>query len=75
VTYEIDNPSGASVQIVPFAQDSAWNVHFTVATTLVSGWNSVTWTVPAESGLNAIGLQVNDPSDWSGQLLLASAGW
>jgi uncharacterized protein YbdZ (MbtH family) len=75
VTYEIDNPSGASVQIVPFAQDSAWNVHFAAATTLVSGWNSVTWTVPAESSLNAIGLQVNDPSDWSGQLLLASAGW
>jgi hypothetical protein len=75
VTYEIDDPSGAPIQIVPFAQDSSWTVHFAPATTLSNGWNAVTWTVPAQSGLNAIGLQVNDPNNWSGQLVLGSAGW
>ena len=75
VTYEIDDPSGAPVQIVPFAQDSAWTVHFAPATTLSGGWNTVTWTVPAQSGMNAIGLQVNDPNNWSGQLVMGSASW
>jgi hypothetical protein len=75
VTDEIDNPSGASIQIVPFTQDSAWAVHFAPAKTLSSGWNSVTWTVPSQNGMNAIGLQVNDPNNWSGQLVLGSVGW
>jgi uncharacterized protein YbdZ (MbtH family) len=75
VTYEIDNPSGAPVQIVPFAQDSAWSVHFAPASTLSGGWNSVTWTVPQQSGMNAIGLQVDDTNNWSGQLVLASVRW
>jgi endoglucanase len=75
VTDEIDNPSGASIQIVPFTQDSAWAVHFAPASTLASGWNSVTWTVPPQSGMNAIGLQVNDPNNWSGQLVLGSVSW
>jgi hypothetical protein len=41
-------------------------------TILSPGWNAVTWTVPAEEGLNAIGLQVDDPDSWSGQLVLGS---
>ncbi len=75
VTYVIDDPSGVALQIVPFAQDSSWAVHFAPATTLVGGWNTVTWTAPAETGISAIGLQVNDSQDFSGQLVLASAGW
>ena len=75
VTDEIDNPSGAAVRIQPFVQDSGWAVHFAPPTTLSSGWNSVTWTVPPQSGMNAIGLQVNDPNNWSGQLVLGSLGW
>ncbi|HLX89300.1 MAG TPA: cellulase family glycosylhydrolase, partial [Acidimicrobiales bacterium] len=75
VTYAVDNPSGAAVQIVPFAQDSAWTVHFAPARTLGPGWNTVTWVVPAETGVNAIGLQINDPANWSGQLVLGWAAW
>ena len=75
VTYQIDDPSGTPIQVVPFAQDSAWAVHFAPATTLAGGWNTVSWVVPAETGITAIGLQVDDSANWSGQLVLASAGW
>jgi hypothetical protein len=75
VTYKIDDPSGVPLQIVPFAQDGSWAVHFAPATTLAAGWNTVAWTVPPESGVSAIGLQVNDSSNFSGQLILGSAGW
>ena len=37
--------------------------------------NTVTWTVPPETDVIAIGLQVNDASNFAGQLVLASAGW
>ena len=50
-------------------------MHFAPATTLASGWNTVTWTVPPETDVIAIGLQVNDASNFAGQLVLASAGW
>jgi hypothetical protein len=75
VTYDIDDPSGAPVQIIPFAQDGSWTVHFAPSTTLAAGWNTVSWVVPDETGITAIGLQVNDPNSWTGQLVLASAGW
>ncbi len=75
VTYTIDDPSGTPLQIEPFAQDGSWTVHFAPATTLGPGWNTVTWTVPPETGITAIGLQVNDSSNFVGQLVLASARW
>jgi hypothetical protein len=75
VTYEIDNPSGVGIQIVPFTQDGSWAVHFAAPTTLTPGWHAVTWVVPPQSGLNAIGAQVNDPTNWSGQLVLAHITW
>ena len=71
----LDDPSGAPLQVLPFAQDGSWTVHFAPATTLASGWNTVTWTVPPETDVIAIGLQVNDASNFAGQLVLASAGW
>jgi hypothetical protein len=75
VTYLIDNPSGGSVSVLPYGQDSTWAVHFAPATSLAPGWNTVTWKVPAESGLAAIGLQVNDSSAFTGTLTFASAAW
>ena len=75
MTYTIDDPSGTALQIEPFAQDGSWTVHFAPATALGPGWSSVTWTVPPETGITSIGLQVNDSSNFVGQLVLASAGW
>ena len=75
ITYEIDNTSAVPIQIVPFAQDGSWSVHFVAPTSLAPGWHAVSWVVPPQSGLNAIGVQVNDSTNWSGQLVLAHIAW
>jgi hypothetical protein len=76
VTYWVYQPSGATVSSVqPYVADSNWNDLMVAPVKLVTGWNKVTWTVPATNGIKAIGLEVNDDSGWNGQLALDSVSW
>jgi hypothetical protein len=76
VTYWVYQPSGTTVSSVqPYVADSNWNDLMVAPIKLVTGWNKVTWMVPATNGIKAIGLEVNDDSGWNGQLALDSVSW
>lgn len=76
VTYWIYQPTGATISSVqPYVADLSWNDVFSGERALATGWNKVTWAVPSVSGINALGLQINDDNHWSGQILLDSVSW
>jgi hypothetical protein len=76
VTYHVYSPSNSGVNISPYACDGSWATNFAASTTTLSaGWNTITWQIPSQAGLNCIGLQVNDDNGWSGQLALDAVSW
>jgi endo-1,4-beta-mannosidase len=42
---------------------------------LAKGWNVLTWQVPFEAGVNAIGLVITPVSGFKGQLLIDTVSW
>ena len=76
VTYWIYQPYGSTLTSVqPYVSDLNWNAFFTPEVRLATGWNQVSWTVPAVNGISAMGLQLNDDRAWQGQILLDSVIW
>ena len=63
--------------VEPYAADSSWNYHylgrFPVAT---PGWTTVQWTIPSSwSGIDDIGLQIDNGGGWTGTLWLDAVAW
>jgi autotransporter family porin len=76
VTYAVYQPAGATLSSVqPYVADLNWNDVSVPAVRLVTGWNQVSWTVPAVSGIKGIGLMLNDDTGWRGQITLDSVRW
>ena len=77
VTYRVDTPAGVNVTIEPYAADSAWNYHYLGRFTAATGqWTTMTWTIPGSwSGINDIGLQVDNSTGWSGTIWLDAVSW
>ncbi|HEX8976055.1 MAG TPA: cellulase family glycosylhydrolase [Solirubrobacteraceae bacterium] len=76
VTYHVWAPSGVGVSVSPMFFDAQWNVQVLAATNLQPGWNTISFTIPPSvSGLNRLGLQVNDSSGWTGGLVLDDLSW
>lgn len=75
VTYHVWSPVAGQVSLTPFAYDGNWAGHFLPTRSLASGWNSLSWTLPAMTGLQALGLQVQDSSGWAGGLNLDAVTW
>lgn len=77
VTMRIWVPADApALSVAPFTQDGAWAVHKTPAQSLVAGaWNTVTWLTAATTGINALGMQFDNPASWKGQVALQSVSW
>lgn len=71
VTYHVFAPSGVNASTSPMLLDSGWKAAVLPAQSLQAGWNTVTFTIPTTvSGVNELGLQVDDSSGWSGRLVL-----
>jgi hypothetical protein len=76
VTYHLWAPAGVSASAAPILLDSAWNPSVLASQQLQAGWNTVTFAIPsATSGVNELGLQVNDSSGWAGRLILDDVTW
>jgi hypothetical protein len=76
VSYWVYQPPGATLTSVqPYVADGNWNDLLVAPIHLVTGWNKVSWTVPAANGIKAVGLEINDDSGWNGQLTLDSISW
>ncbi len=76
VTYWVYQPAaGVLTSVQPYVADLNWNDVMAPARTLAAGWNQVTWTVPAVSGIKGIGLVLNDDSGWNGTVVLDSVSW
>jgi len=73
VAYHVWAPSGVSAGVSPMLLDSSWHADVLSGQTLRPGWNTVTFTIPPSvTGVNELGIQVNDGSGWSGTLVLDS---
>jgi hypothetical protein len=56
--------------------DSGWHASVLANQNLQAGWNTVTFTVPpSTNGVNELGLQVNDGTNWAGRLVLDDVTW
>jgi hypothetical protein len=76
VRFSVYAPAGATLTSVqPYVADVNWTDAMAPAKTLVAGWNTITWTVPAVNGIKGIGLVLNDDSGWNGTLVLDSVTW
>jgi len=75
VTFHVYSPSSGSAGIQPYACDGSWNENYVANTALAAGWNTITWKIPSQSGLNCIGFQINDDNGWSGRLALDAVTW
>jgi hypothetical protein len=76
VTYWVYQPAGATLTSAqPYVADLNWADVMAPAKALVTGWNQVTWTVPAVNGIKGIGLVLNDDSGWNGTVVLDSVSW
>ncbi|HZE07097.1 MAG TPA: cellulase family glycosylhydrolase, partial [Solirubrobacteraceae bacterium] len=76
VTYHVWAPSGVQAGVSPVVADTNWNVTVLGAQSLQPGWNTVTFTVPAEiNGVRELGLQVDGSTAWSGRLVLDDVTW
>ncbi len=75
VTYHVWS-SGQPGSVQPFIANDDNAVDFAGSAELTStpGWFTLTWTVPATSSIEGIGLQVSNPSPDSGSLTLAIGG-
>jgi hypothetical protein len=75
VVYKLWAPNGADVTVTPYAMDQDWQEHFASQATLQAGWNTITWRVPQQNGVRAIGLQFNNSAAWSGRFYLDEVAW
>jgi len=75
VTYHLWSPSSSPVGITPFVYDGAWAGHFLATRSLAAGWNTVTFTVPTITGLQALGFQLQDSNGWTGAIELDAVTW
>ena len=76
VRYEVWAPSGVGASVSPMVFDANWNVTVLPAQALAPGWNAVSFTVPpGVTGLQVLGLQVNDSAGWAGRLVLDSVSF
>jgi hypothetical protein len=75
ITYELWAPNGARITVTPYATDQGWQEHFATASSLQPGWNTITWKVPKQNGVRAIGLQFNDDAAWGGRVYLDEVAW
>ena len=75
VTYHLYAPKAGSLTVQPSAKDRAGLVRTTTATTLAKGWNTLTWRVPAQSGVGGIGLLLTPQRGWTGKVNLDAVSW
>lgn len=76
VTAKIYQPAGApTLAVEPFVEDSTYTVHKTATATLTTGWNTVTFTVPTIDTATVLGFQVDDSTNWKGQIALDEIRW
>ena len=69
-------PPGVSAGVSPILLDSGWHADVLSGQTLQPGWNTVTFAIPpGVTGVNELGIQVNDDSGWSGALVLDSVAF
>ena len=78
ITFRVFRPASApaSVGVIPFVSNNGWSNSPGSERSLASGWNTVTYTVPAGTTgpLQAIGLQIADRG-WTGALYLDAIAW
>ncbi|HEV3000347.1 MAG TPA: cellulase family glycosylhydrolase [Solirubrobacteraceae bacterium] len=79
ISYHVYKPSGApsSVTAKPYLSNGSWANTFGADVPLQTGWNTVFFTVPAGTStpLQAIGLQINNGSGWTGSVYLDNVAW
>jgi hypothetical protein len=76
VTYRVWAPSGVNAGVAPMLFDSGWHAIVLADQGLQPGWNTVSFRIPSgTSGVNELGLQVDDGSNWAGRLVLDSVAF
>jgi hypothetical protein len=71
VTFHLFNPALSGIVAFPFAYDQSWIPSFGAGVRLLTGWNTMTYVIPAGWSLvNGIGVQVNNSGSQSGSLYL-----
>jgi len=79
IAYHVYKPSGApsSVTAKPYVSNNGWANTFGSDVALQTGWNTVFFTVPAgtTTPLQAIGLQINNGSGWTGSIYVDNIAW
>lgn len=58
VTYRVYSPRKGDTRVQPFTTDRSLAVHTAEARTLGKGWTTLTWQVPYQSGVTALGLKI-----------------
>lgn len=69
VTMHLYAPAGSAISVQPYVFDASWSMITGPTDPLAPGWNTITWQVPI-NGPNALGLQINNSTDWNGDLVL-----
>ncbi len=75
VTYRIFSPVARRLAAAPYVTDGDWRQHFAPGTALQPGWNTVTFTVPKVTGIQELGLQVNNSNGWKGTVVVDAISW
>ena len=71
VTFHVYSAGSTTVSLTPFAYDGSWRARFGKQTALAPGWNTLTFALPKKmSGVSGLGLQINNPNAWGGQLFV-----
>jgi hypothetical protein len=71
VTLHVFNPNMTGVVVFPFAYNQLWIPAFGSGVQLLTGWNTVTYPIPAAfTAVNGIGLQVDNSGSQTGTLYL-----
>jgi hypothetical protein len=76
VTFHIFSPpNNGGIVVTPYAFDDRWNFYHGGDTALAPGWNTVTWQLPAMTGVKGLGFQINNWRNWRGRLALDAVSW
>jgi hypothetical protein len=75
ITYHVYIPTSTRLGLTPYFIDSTGVGTFLPIQYTHSGWNTVTWTMPSETGLRVIGLDISNNFGFSGTINLDSVGW